>query len=443
MWILRAYLIVNKMLKKDGQNHFAAVWPTPQCQTGSGSSWCVDLLRQSGMAVVATALLLSVGARAQQPGFEIALRDGRVLYAELVLGEGEDWRITDAQGNVTKLKTSAVLSLHAGKVEPSRLPAAFLAGGEVVRGLLVGGDAGGDVLELQSPVLGRTALRVDRLLGLSLSGGDLGEFLLPDGSDEVLFQKVKLGFDRLTGTVHQFGEQGIRFQPDGQLEPRWFPVREVAALRFRAPEVAKFDATAELLTRAGDRLRVQWRGFRNGTLCVLLEDGRELLLNMSDLGCLQMLTGVTYVSALEPSEVSEAGPDSEMLLPWRRDQAVSGGALAVFGRAFGRGLGVHSRSRLVFVVPNGVDQFWTRVAFDDCALALPVRGAVVARVLVGDRVVFTAKDLRAGQPAYSTGLIPVRPAETISLEVDFGTGRDLGDRIDWLSPVFLTAGARH
>ncbi|MEI6130439.1 MAG: hypothetical protein WCR59_10275, partial [Planctomycetota bacterium] len=117
------------------------------------------------MTVVATALLLSVGARAQQPGFEIALRDGRVLYAELVLGEGEDWRITDAQGNVTKLKTSAVLSLHAGKVEPSRLPAAFLAGGEVVRGLLVGGDAGGDVLELQSPVLGRTALRVDRLLG--------------------------------------------------------------------------------------------------------------------------------------------------------------------------------------------------------------------------------------------------------------------------------------
>lgn len=97
----------------------------------------------------------------------------------------------------------------------------------------------------------------------------------------------------------------------------------------------------------------------------------------------------------------------------------------------------------MFVVPNGVDQFWTRVAFDDCALALPVRGAVVARVLVGDRVVFTAKDLRAGQPAYSTGLIPVRPAETISLEVDFGTGRDLGDRIDWLSPVFLTAGARH
>lgn len=89
-------------------------------------------------------------------------------------------------------------------------------------------------------------------------------------------------------------------------------MREVAALRFRAPEVAKFDATAELLTRAGDRLRVQWRGFRNGTLCVLLEDGRELLLNMSDLGCLQMLTGVTYVSALEPSEVSEAGPDSEL-----------------------------------------------------------------------------------------------------------------------------------
>ena len=96
-------------------------------------------------------------------------------------------------------------------------------------------------------------------------------------------------------------------------------------------------------------------------------------------------------------------------------------------------------SRLVFKVPVGRAVFAARVAFDDTALQLPVRGSVDVTVRVGDAVVFQQKDLRAGAPPAPIGPVPVRAGDQVSLEVDFGGGRDLGDRVDWLLPVFLPA----
>jgi hypothetical protein len=35
------------------------------------------------------------------------------------------------------------------------------------------------------------------------------------------------------------------------------------------------------------------------------------------------------------------------------------------------------------------------------------------------------------------GPIRVQPGQVVSLEVEFGQGRDLGDRVDWLLCAFL------
>jgi hypothetical protein len=58
-------------------------------------------------------------------------------------------------------------------------------------------------------------------------------------------------------------------------------------------------------------------------------------------------------------------------------------------------------------------------------------------VLVADKVVFERKDFALGQPAQDCGVVPVQPGALVVLEVDHGAGRDLGDRIDWLAPLFL------
>jgi hypothetical protein len=388
------------------------------------------------------AAMFAAAARAQEPGCEAVLRDGRVLsVASVTAGSGELWRLTNRDGAAVEVAPVELLALFCSGVAQPRLPAAHLAGGEVVRGVLVGGNDRGDAFELQSPVLGRVALRVDRLECLVLQGGDPAALELPDGVDEALFQKAALGFDRLAGVLHQFGDGGIRFQPDGQKEPRWFPVRELVGLRLRGAEARKQPAPFELLTRSGDRVGVALDGWRNGRLQIVLEDGRKIALVPGDIACLLNLGGgAVFASTLAPASVTEASPDGDALMPWRRDRAVDGGPLQAGGRAHARGFGVHSRSRLVFAVPAGAARFWTQVGFDDSALALPVRGAVDVRVLVGDDVVFERKNLRAGDPVCSTGMLKVRPGQELALEVDFGAGRDLGDRVDWLSPVFLPAG---
>ena len=128
---------------------------------------------------------------------------------------------------------------------------------------------------------------------------------------------------------------------------------------------------------------------------------------------------------------------SEALLPWRKDRSVAGTELTVQRRAYGLGLGVHSFSRLSFAVPAGATHFRTLVAFDDSAAELPLNAHAVARVLRNGKQVFEAADLAPGQAPRNTGLQRVEPGDTITLEVDFGRGRDLGDRVNWLLPMFL------
>ena len=115
----------------------------------------------------------------------------------------------------------------------------------------------------------------------------------------------------------------------------------------------------------------------------------------------------------------------------------SGEALVAGGRTFGKGLGVHSRSRLYFAVPDGAARFWTRVAIDDTAAALLVRADVDVRVLLDGKIVFAKQGLGPGQSPLDSGQIAVAPGQELVLEVDFGKGRELGDRVGWLAPVFL------
>ena len=133
----------------------------------------------------------------------------------------------------------------------------------------------------------------------------------------------------------------------------------------------------------------------------------------------------------------ERGFDGWPVHRWRGDRSAVGGELLARGRVYGRGLGVHSMSRLTYTAPVGATHFRAAVALDDSVRLLPVRAHVEVRVLHNDREIFTADDLGVGQPVRDVGQHVVTAGDTITLEVAFGEGRDLGDRVDWLLPMFL------
>ncbi|MCR9245445.1 MAG: NPCBM/NEW2 domain-containing protein [bacterium] len=385
------------------------------------------------------------GGRDSAPTFELALRQGRTLVATAVTGgPGKGWEVTIG-GRRQQLPGRDVLAVSGVAVQPLELSAAWLPEQEVVRGSLTGGDASGDTLTIVSPVLGAVELEVDRLAAFvprattSLTPATLR---LPDGVDEALYVRARIGYDLLAGSLHRFDPLGVRFATDDEEKPALYRPKTFLALRIADPAPRERAPIATLLTRTGDRVGVDAVTFEAEHVRVQLEDESEVRVRLADLAALSFHGHCTYLSDLEPSDAVEVGFDGPVVHPFRRDTACLGSPLVAGDRTHGKGLGVHSRSRLSYVVPDGTALFWTRVAFDDTAAGLPLRAHATVRVYRAGKVVFEELELQAGMPPRDTGPLPVEPGETILLEVDFGKGRDLGDRVDWLTPVFLPAPTR-
>lgn len=398
--------------------------------------------RHSGMRgyLFASALLATPLAAQGGDGLELLLRDGSVLRVAAITGDAAAGFDVEFGSGRRRCAPGDVLAVQGVAASVPSLPAVHLAGGDVVRGALVGGDAGGNRLELLSPVFGRVGIAVDRLAALAAPGiAAPMQFRLPESVGEALFVRAKVGFDTVAGSLHQFGEQGVRFQPSGSDAPRWYRPDEFAALRLRDAVAREDKPSATLLTRVGDSVGIatgKWT--RDGVSCEL-EGGTRITLHFADLAGLAFHRDVVHLSDLTPAVVEESGFDGEVVHPFRRDQNVLGGPLVTAGRSVSKGLGVHSRSKLSFRVPDGCAHFCARVGFDDGAAALGLEPRADVEVLVGDRVVFSKKGLAAGQVPASTGLVPVRTGDLVTLVVEPGAGRDVGDRVNWLLPVFLPA----
>jgi hypothetical protein len=393
----------------------------------------------AGLPARANPLPANSATTASRATLLVATLDGRLLPAEGLRAADDGYVLLGANGEI-RLPHDQLLALHGAATVEAGLPCAWLAGGDVVRGALVGGDEAGDALELLSPTLDKVTVAVDRLLALTRNAQSVpADLALPEGVTEAVFRRAKFGFDLVVGSVHQFGSRGVRFASQGEAEPKWLALDDLVGLRIADPLPREGEAEAMLWTRTGDRLGVALRGADAEGLRCELEGGRAAVVRWTDVAALVRRGRAMHLSDLEPVQVAESGFDGDTLYPWQRDRAVLGGPLVAGGRSYGKGLGVHGKARLVYRVPEGVDRFWTRVALDDTAAALSVRPSVDVRVLVDSEVAWAHKDLVAGIEPVDTGVLAVRAGQRLTLEVEFGAGRELGDRVAWLLPVFLPA----
>lgn len=395
-------------------------------------------LRHSGRAALLAALAAAAPLCAQSgPQLELDLRSGRRVLAEQLLGSPAGGYEARAGGQVTRIAHKDLLAIRLGPARAPELLRVELVGGERLYGAIAGGDQNGDALELLSPVLGERSVPIDRLQALVQPGVHLGDQVVPDGVDEALFVPTRRGYDLVAGTLFRFGARGVQFQAEGREQAQWYGARAFSSVQLRGGLDREEPAACTLWTRSADRVGVALGRCTEAGVEVTFETGAATTVRWLDVACVVFDHGVTHLSSLEPEEVVERGYSGAPVLRWQRDRSVVGDELIAQGRAYGRGLGVHSMSRLTYVVPAGATHFRARVAFDDSAAALPLRARAAARVLRDGRQVFEAPDLEPGQPPRDVGLQVVEPGEKITLEVDYGDGRDLGDRVDWLLPVFL------
>jgi len=416
--------------------------PRTARQSGSCLRASVRALRHSGrrlLAALAAGLGLALLTPAQQVALQVDLRGGDQLQVTALRGSPADGYRAEVDGRERRLDPADVLAIRSGAARAAELLRAELRGGDVVYGALAGGDEIGDGLELLSPVLGKVALPIDRLRALVQPGVHLADQRLPEGVDEAVFVPTGRGYDLVAGTLHRFGPGGVSFQAEASDAPRWYAPTKFSSVQLRAAMAPEQPSPATLWTRTADRVGVRVRSFEPEGVTVELEGGEARALRWADVACVVFHEQLVHLSDLEPTRVVESAFDGVVAHPWQRDGCVAGGGeLQVLGRAYGRGIGAHSKSRLTFRAPDGATHFRTRVAIDDSAAELPLRAHAVARVLVGADVAFEVDDLQPGERPRDSGLLPVRPGDEVTLVVDFGRGRDLGDRVDWLLPMFLT-----
>jgi hypothetical protein len=193
---------------------------------------------------------------------------------------------------------------------------------------------------------------------------------------------------------------------------------------------------AASLTLAADKLLVKIGG---------AGDARPLA--VSAVAGIEQVNGpVSWLTSRTPSEDVQvpfvaaaavgaaAGGGEPSLWRTRLDAAdVAGAPLVIGGRTFKRGIGVHSYSRLVYPLDGSYKAFRTRYGINDSL----TRADVTVRILAGNKVVHEAKNVRPGVLSPVVAVELPKAAKTLTLEVDYGDGIDVEDRLNWLEPALL------
>ncbi len=143
---------------------------------------------------------------------------------------------------------------------------------------------------------------------------------------------------------------------------------------------------------------------------------------------------VTSLADLEPVAVEQV-PYFGRVIPWGRDTGFEGAPPRLGDKAPLRSISMHSRCVLTYALDGQYDTFKATLGFDDSAAE---SGRVACRVLVDGREAFAEADLRADEGPREIE-VPLAAARQMTLEVDFGQGEDVGDRILWAEPRLLRA----
>ncbi|MAT68776.1 MAG: hypothetical protein CMJ58_04565 [Planctomycetaceae bacterium] len=172
----------------------------------------------------------------------------------------------------------------------------------------------------------------------------------------------------------------------------------------------------------------------DGCRITLFAGGLLHLANPRDVAGIELHgSRVRYLSDEEPASAEPSSAPGGGW-PFTRDASVSGGPLAVRGRFYPKGLGMHAPARVEYAVPAGAERFAAAVAVDDSARG---GGSVVFRVLVRNagsdqwHEAATTDVLRGDDPAELV-TVDVRDAAQVALCVDAADRGDELDRAVWL-----------
>jgi hypothetical protein len=344
------------------------------------------------------------------------------------------------------------------RIRPRHDPAAAAGAEFDVEALLVDGSrligwlraASDDFLALESPALGARAIPLDLVRAASF--GPAAERASPadlrgEEDLDVLIRRGRLAGDRLGGTLVRVGADAVAIASeslgDVVLKPEEVLGIVVVAEAIEPEDESARRVTVDLVggsTLLGELVALSDRGALLATVLGAADSPLEIPFDR----IVEIRFGgsrFAFLSELEPDAVTQTpwiGGDDDFVFPWRRDRSVIGEPLRVGGVAYGKGLGMHSRTRLRFALDARYRSLRARFGLTDDAAALPVRGDVELVILVDSVERFRRAGIGPG-PAIDIPAIDLAGGKQLEILCDFGAGGDVADRAALLDPILLRA----
>jgi len=248
------------------------------------------------------------------------------------------------------------------------------------------------------------------------------------GDEDVAFVRKEKDADIVAIRGAAVGVDGdeLVFRYEG--EDRRINLSKIIGIVF-AQHPAKPDDSFHQVVRFvdGEQVSGRWRSLENNILSLETVSGKQTKFQLSSVAGIDFRNGrIVYLSDLTPTKVEQT-PFFDEVIPYKTDAALDGSPLRLGDQAYDKGLAVHSRCVLEYDLGGRFDRFKTKMGFEPGAGAL---GDASVRVL-GDGKALYENARAKGTDSPVAIDVDTTGISQLTLEVDFGEGQDVGDRIVW------------
>jgi hypothetical protein len=126
-------------------------------------------------------------------------------------------------------------------------------------------------------------------------------------------------------------------------------------------------------------------------------------------------------------------------MPFRVNQSLTGGPLAMVDGPITKGIAVHSKCVLTYDIHGGYERFKSKVGFQ---IPEGKAGRAPARILADDKVLWQESELKGDAAKPVAVDLDVAGVKRLTLEVGFGPNQDVAGRVVWGEARLVKAAAK-
>ena len=301
-----------------------------------------------------------------------------------------------------------------------------LHSGDRLYGEIIGGDPKN--LQLKHVILGKLDVALadtSRVQRVAATGPTE-----PVAGNEDLLQLTN--GDLLRGAVAGCASSGVTFF-DGKKdrEFRWADIAGMQLAVLARPRSAGLRWIVTLTD--GTSLVATALQSKDGSISVATGFGGKVIAPIGQLVSIEPIGGRrAWLSMMEPVEY-KATPYFDIRWGFERDRNVLGGPLRAAGETYTRGVGLHSACRISYALDKRYRRFRAAIALDDTAGPL---GDADVRILLDGQLLEDLEHVRKKDAPRPVD-VDVTGGEVLTIEVGFGDGGDVQDRVNLLNPALI------